>query len=68
MSAVEQLREVVGTLISATGPRPMTVGYPAGGPRTDEQKIAALEHDVVALNKGLEWIAGQLDVLSVREP
>lgn len=63
MSAVEELREVVGTLISATGPRPVTVSYPIGGSRTAEDKIAALEHDVQALNKGLEWIAGQIDLL-----
>ena len=64
MSARDQLREVVGTLISGTGPQPMGgVSMGMRGPETPEQEIAALKHDVRSLLRGLEWVADEIEAL-----
>jgi hypothetical protein len=53
MTAETRISEVVGRLVSQLGPRPLHRGFPVGGPRSDEDRIAALEHDVGRLYDGL---------------
>jgi hypothetical protein len=64
MSAEEELRSVMGGLVSGTGPRHMIApSIPAGGPATPEEKIAALERDVRSLYDGLLIAGRQIDGL-----
>jgi hypothetical protein len=64
MSAEQQIKEEVGTLISGMGPRPVRVSIPISGDATPEQRLDALEHDIQALYRGLLLAGRQIDHLS----
>jgi len=65
MTGEDQLREEMGTMVSATGMRPagpMMMGV--HGPETPEQRIAALEMDIQALHRGILLAGRQIDHLT----
>jgi hypothetical protein len=64
MSAEDQLREEMGTMVSATGVRPMQTMTGVHGPETPEQRIAALEMDIQALHRGILLAGRQIDHLT----
>jgi hypothetical protein len=63
MTAEDELKTEVGSLLSQTGPRPMVVSMGVSGPETPEQKIAALESDVQALYRGILLAGRQIEDL-----